>query len=326
MGKSLNSHQAQSPFHVAFGIDGHYFRYAGITITSILENNTEENFVFHILTSEIPPGVRKKYQELEERYATSILFHVIDESRFKDCYQFSSFSQYSPAIFTRLLIPDVLKGIAREVLYLDADILCVGSIVGLYELDMSDKLVAVVSDHLETTVKMRCAALGLRDNRYFNSGVLYMNIDNWRAANITDEVMRIILTSEQKLVFPDQDALNMVVAGQACFIDERWNFRYNLECMLNAGEAAKWLPGEVVFLHFTGRVKPWHDWNLHVSKEMFTKYLKLSPWAHTLLDAPRNYKEMRMYAGFLKREKKWLISFFWYMKYFFNKIRVVSRV
>ncbi len=314
-----------APFHIAFGIDGRYFRYAGVTITSILENNRDQAFVFHVLAPDVPEAVRQKYQALEQRYGTQIVFHLIDEDRFAEYYQFSRHSQYSPAVFTRLLIPEVLKDTAREVLYLDADILCTGSIAGLRALDLRDDVVAVVSDHLETTVRNRCAALQLPADQYFNSGVLYINVANWIANDITAQVMQAIVQHGQKLVFPDQDALNIVLAGRARYIEPCWNFRYNLEFMLNGGQFDTWLPGPAVFLHFTGRVKPWHAWNLHPSRELFSKYLALSPWAGTPLDAPRHYKEMRMYAGFLRKKKQWGGWLAWYATYLAHKFGLAGR-
>ncbi|MFT2675563.1 glycosyltransferase, partial [Escherichia coli] len=72
-----------------------YFRYAGVTITSILENNRDQSFVFHVLAPDVPEAVRQKYQALEQRYGTQIVFHLIDEDRFAEYYQFSRHSQYS---------------------------------------------------------------------------------------------------------------------------------------------------------------------------------------------------------------------------------------
>lgn len=307
------------PFHIAFGVDAPYFRYMAVTITSVVENNPDMTFVFHVFTFSATDDHRSKLQQLEEKYGTSIRIHLIDPSVFKDFASFASFSQYSAAIFTRLLIPQTLQGTTREVLYLDADILCAGNIAELKAIDISEHIVAAVSDHAETTVKRQCAALNLRHKRYFNSGVLYINVDNWMANDITQKVMRTILESDQDLLFPDQDGLNIVLDGRALFIDEKWNFRYNLEAVLKDGGTRMGPQGEGVFLHFTGRVKPWHDWSLHESRLLFAKYQSLSPWANTPLDRPRNYKEMRMFSRFLVKQGHYAKGVVWYLKYISKK-------
>ena len=37
-------------FHIAYGIDANFVRPMGVAMTSIVENNQESEFVFHVLT------------------------------------------------------------------------------------------------------------------------------------------------------------------------------------------------------------------------------------------------------------------------------------
>jgi UDP-glucose:(glucosyl)LPS alpha-1,3-glucosyltransferase len=323
--ESVPDGAAGEAFHIAFGVDAPYFRYMGVTITSVVENNPGIPFVFHVFAFSVSDDHRSRLRQLEARYGVTIQLHIIDSAIFREFATFSSFSQYSPAIFTRLLIPGALKGATDKVLYLDADIICVGSIAELRALDMSNTIAAAVSDHAETTVKRQVVALNLRHQCYFNSGVLYMHVDNWIANNITEQVMRTIIETDKKLTLPDQDALNIVLDGRAVFIDEKWNFRYNLEAVLNDGGKCMGPDGEGVFLHFTGRVKPWHDWNLHESTSLFVKYQSLSPWAGTPLDPPKNYKEMRMFSRFLFKQGQFCDSVVWYFRYLAKKISRVRK-
>jgi lipopolysaccharide biosynthesis glycosyltransferase len=305
-------------FHIAFGVDAGYFRYMGATITSIMENNPGVPFVFHVFAFSASDDHRNKLRELEEKYRVTIEVHLVDQEVFRDFAKFPGFSQYSQATFTRLLIPSTLQGITRKVLYLDADILCVGSIAELRTMDLGDNIAAVVTDHLETTVTRQINALDLPHRRYFNAGFMYIDIENWIASDTTEKIMHVLLKSGRKLDFQDQDALNIVLDGRALFIDEKWNLRYNLEFMLKHGDAGPTAEG--VLLHFTGRVKPWHDWCLHESVTLYSKYESLSPWAGTPLNPPRNYKEMRMFSRFLVRQGRWAEGAAWYMRYLSNKL------
>jgi len=309
------------PFHIAFGIDASYFRYAGVTIVSILENNRDQSLHFHILTEDVPDTVRENFRSIAEQYSTRIDFHLPDLAIFRNLYEFSASSQYSPAIFTRLMIPATLRGIAETVLYLDADIICSGSIADLRQIDMRDQILAVVSDELETTVKNRCAALHISSGRYFNSGVMLINVANWLAADVTNQVFATLRDSQRNFLHPDQDALNLVLGDQVLYIEERWNLRYNLEIMLRKGLSREWL-GPAVFMHFTGRIKPWLNWNLHPSKELFVRYQSLTPWRGAPLEEPRNYKEMRMFVRFLIPQKQFAAAFCWYSKYLVEKLRI----
>src|SRR6266404_4236183 len=112
-----------APFHIAFGVDAHYFRGMGVTITSILHHNPGIDFVFHVFSSAVTDDSRCRLQALEQQFQTSILIHIIDPSVFDEFSDFPRLVHYSPAIFTRLLIPEALHKLGHidKVLYLDSD-------------------------------------------------------------------------------------------------------------------------------------------------------------------------------------------------------------
>jgi UDP-glucose:(glucosyl)LPS alpha-1,3-glucosyltransferase len=308
-----------APFHIAFGVDTHYFRGMGVTMTSVIANNPGVDFVFHVFAFTVSEANRERLRQMEARYGVTVNIHIIDPSVFGEYAKFPSFAQYSAAIFTRLLIPAALQGVTDKVLYLDSDILCVGSIGQLISMDLSDSIVALIHDSGEETVRNQCERLKLREKRYFNSGVLYINIEKWIANDITPSTMRTILESDRKFMFPDQDALNIVLDERAKYIDGKWNFQYNLDNFLKAGDFRMRQLGEGVFIHFTGRVKPWHDWSLHEANALFLKYQSLSPWSDVPLDAPKNYKEMRMFSQLLARQGRIAPAALWYAKYLVTK-------
>ena len=310
---------AKASFHIAFGVDTHYFRGMGVTILSIIENNPAVDFVFHVFAFAVSDDVRKKLHQIEASRGVSIEIHIIDPAVFDEYAKFPSFAQYSVAIFLRLLIPGALHDVTDRVLYLDADILCLGSIAQLMAMDLRDNIVALVDDNGEETVRNQCANLNLREKRYFNSGVLYINIANWLAHDITRHTMRTILDSDRQFTFPDQDALNIVLDGRAKYIAGKWNFQYNLNSFLNAGDFRMGAIDDAIFIHFTGRVKPWHEWSLHEAKALFVKYQSLSPWAGMALDMPKNHKEMRLFSQFLAKRGRKVRAALWFAKYLVKK-------
>jgi lipopolysaccharide biosynthesis glycosyltransferase len=311
--------RSNATVHIAFGVDTHYFRGMGVAMISIIENNPEIDLVFHVFAFKVSDNDRRRLREIEVQRSVAVNIHVIDPAVFGDYAKFPSFAQYSAAIFTRLLIPGLLQGVTDKVLYLDADILCLGSIAELTSMDLNANVVAVVSDNGEETVRNQCAKLNLREKRYFNSGVLYINIANWIAQDITAHAMRTILQSEKEFLYPDQDALNIVLDGRARFIDDKWNYQYTLANHLKLGDFRMADLNAAVFVHFTGRVKPWHDWSLHESRSLFLKYQAASPWADNPLDAPKNYKEMRMFSQYLIKRQRFAEGVLWYVKYLMAK-------
>lgn len=308
-------------FHIAFCVDNHYFRSMGATITSLIENNPDVHFVFHIFAFAVSDEHRRRLRQLENKFDISIRIHLIDPAVFREFAHFTQSSYYSPSIFSRLLIPTILQGTTDRVLYLDADILCVGNITELMDMDISDTVAVVVPD-AEATTRRRCAELRLKQQAYFNSGVMYMNIDLWMANKITESTIDALLRNGEKFRFPDQDALNVVLEGRARFVDKKWNYLHGLIGDLEQGRWKMRLTGDAVFIHFAGAVKPWSNWIQHESRDLFAKYHALSAWSDMPLDeVPVNYKEMRMHSRFLLRQGRVIESLRWYWKYMRAKFR-----
>lgn len=299
--------------HVAFGVDGNYFRGMGVTIASIVRNNPDLHFVFHVFAFSVSEDNRHRLSKLEKEGSVTIDIHILDVGLLAKFTGFPCFSRNALGMFIRLLIPAKLQGIAKQVLYLDADILCLGSIAELLSTDIDECVAAVIHDEVETTAKTQISALGLQHGQYFNSGVMYINVDNWIASDIQAATLNILST--QELVFADQDALNIALDGRAKYVDERWNFRCHLVALLSRGDPRLKLAPSCVFVHFTGPVKPWHDWCLHEAKTVFLDYQSLSPWSDVPLDPPRTARDLKLYSRFLIGQHRIGEGIFWHLKY-----------
>ncbi|HTH94967.1 MAG TPA: glycosyltransferase [Rhodocyclaceae bacterium] len=304
------------PFHIAFCVDDNYCRPMGATIASIIDNNPGQAFVFHVLMAAASEDNRRDLSKLEARFPdVQVQLHMIDTRDFSQFGRFIEHTHYSLSIFTRLVIPSVLTGVTERVLYLDADILCVGKLDELVNMDLGGDIAAAVADAPVTTQR-RVASLKLEQAEYFNGGVIFINIPQWQAHRITEATMDVLLNRDGDLRFPDQDALNVVLNGRTRFLPGKFNYLYDLIHDLNVNKTAMRPVGDAALIHFAGAVKPWTEWSGHDARELFRKYHAMSPWSHLPLDqAPRNTKELRMHSRFLFRQGKPLQSLRWYLKY-----------
>ncbi|MFJ3058828.1 glycosyltransferase family 8 protein [Herbaspirillum sp. NPDC087042] len=303
-------------FHIVFCVDDRYFRCMGATIASIIEHNPQRHFTFHVLATKVSEHNRQLFEGLRARPGIEACIHLLDPRMFERFEQYTRSSYYSSAIFARLVIPEVLGAFTDRVLYLDADILCVGSIDALADMNLDEDIVAVVPDAKATTER-RVAALQLKHGKYFNSGMLYINIPRWQEAGISRQTIDAILQQGERFRFPDQDALNVVLDGRARYIDIRWNYLYGLVGDLEGNRPALDIaPGAATFIHFAGSVKPWGAWCEHDSVKLFEHYHRQSAWSALPLDMePQNYKEARMHSRFLWARGKRMQSLQWYMRY-----------
>ncbi|WER45154.1 glycosyltransferase [Cupriavidus sp. WKF15] len=306
------------PVHVAFGVDAGYYRGMGVTITSVLENNPGLDFVFHVFAFSITADNREKLEKLEEQHDVTVRVHLIDTATLDDFRQFPCFSKHSLGTFIRLLIPSKLSGIADQVLYLDADLLCFGDLSGLLAIDLGDCIAAAVADEKDTTVRTQIPALGLKHGHYFNAGVMYIDVQNWIAADVQQVALKALTTLDMR--FADQDALNIALDGRVRFVDTKWNYRYHLVDYLTRGETKLNVSQPYVFMHFTGPVKPWHSWCLHDIRELFTEIQSRSPWAETPLDGPGTARELKLFSRFLITQHRIAEGVYWHCRYLRSRL------
>ena len=107
-------------------------------------------------------------------------------------------------------------------------------------------------------------------SRYFNSGVLLMNLDYWRKHNVAQQLIDYLRQYPERCWFPDQDALNAVLEGKVKFMDYRYNMQGEMlshRCYLKLS-AQKWNALDAAvnhpsIIHFTDINKPWYKESRH---------------------------------------------------------------
>jgi len=165
--------------------------------------------------------------------------------------------------FARLLIPELLPDLSR-VLYLDADVLVLGDVTELWDTPLDGVPVAAVVDPMVTTwdaprgIHNPELVAGRGATPYFNSGVLLVDADAWRARDLTAAAVAYGRREARRIVLSDQEILNAVVDGAFLALDERWNqSAIHLEQEPSPAFEARLARTRV--LHYYGRIKPWHD-------------------------------------------------------------------
>ena len=245
----------------------------------------------------------------------NINIYIIDETIFNDL---PTTSYITKAMYNRFLIPLILKDVTDRVLYLDADIVCLNSIENLKKINIDNKIIAVIEESNDYVVKKRVKDLSLTSKKYFNSGVLYININNWINRDINNKLINYA-KSVKDLIFPDQDILNVILEKDCLYIDQKYNYTFDVRYKSN--RYIYNLPQNIVFLHYVGKFKPWQKWCMHPAKKIFEKYANISLWKNVPLDEPKTYKQMKYMGKSYAIYNKKLESIYWYLKYAVYKIK-----
>ena len=161
-------------------------------------------------------------------------------------------NRLSQSAFWRIAIPDILKD-RDKALYLDSDMIALGDIAPLWQVDVSNVAAAVVSDSL-LTLKQPWIELGLSNQHYFNSGMMLMNLVKWRSDNLTEKTLRLVKENPD-WPYNDQHALNVSLDCDIRLVENDWNVQ--TQCLLNKAITVPKI------VHFTGFEKPWHQTSAH---------------------------------------------------------------
>ena len=74
----------QERISLSFSVSDNYAQHLAVVLASVLVNNPDSNFIFHVLHRNITPESERKVKELEAMYPNCrVEFHKIDASRFE---------------------------------------------------------------------------------------------------------------------------------------------------------------------------------------------------------------------------------------------------
>jgi lipopolysaccharide biosynthesis glycosyltransferase len=193
--------------------------------------------------------------------------------------------EISAAMWYRIFLPELLPEVDK-VLYLDADTIAVDSLAPLWAVELGEALIGAVTNVFQADHLGRPQYLGLAGPEvYFNSGVLLMNLAGMRSAGSSQELLRVSLANHDRLEWPDQDALNIVLGGRRLALAPRWN-------VMNSTLAFPWAAevyGEPALAeavvdpairHFEGpsHAKPWHLLSDVPMRKVYFEHRRQTPW------------------------------------------------
>ncbi|GAB4128543.1 MAG: glycosyltransferase family 8 protein [Raineya sp.] len=267
--------------YIAVTIDNNYVQHCGTMLVSLFENNSDDNFLIFVIHNGISSSDKNKLSKQVAIYNQLIEFIEIDESIIKhapvSCH-------VSLATYYRILLPDVLPDYVTKVLFLDCDII-VRAPIGYLWSDLTKDYSHLASENPMSEEKKQ--RLGMSSySKYFNAGVLLINLQYWRERKIKEQALNFIANNPDKIVFWDQDVLNAVLENQWKKISYLWNaqeffFREDFDAFKIGipDDYYQAIQSNPYIIHFTGSSKPWFREVEHPFKNEYLHYLSKSLWA-----------------------------------------------
>lgn len=306
----------ENDFHIALTGTADYIPHMGMVALTVGAHNKDMPICFHFFVNHLSEEEKKHIEEASEIMKSPILVHLIDDSAFRTLL----LSDGVAAFFYRFLVAPTVAPVTDRVLYLDGDMMCRGSLKYLRDLDFKGNAVAVVSDRLERLQMKR-----VHTSRYFNAGMMLINVKLWMDENLFDDIVRRaeenVKRVGNRLSHHDQDIHNEMLDGKCLYLEKKYNYLFNLDRQsLFKKQPVNEDYHNQIIIHFAGHAKPWHSWvqSWPVVKE-YAAIQKHSPWKDVPLVPPKGHKNLHQAARTARMRGEYGKMISWYLKYIGDK-------
>ena len=260
----------QNKIAVCFGCDNNYVQHMAATISSILKNKRDDEYInFYVIDGGITKQNKKKLEFFPNNYTCKIEYIRPDMDKLKNCNTFKG-DYISLATYYRLFIPELIPQEDR-VLYLDCDIIVRKPLSDLFNKDFGRFFILGIID---VAAKYHALRLGLK--KYINAGVILINSEKMREVNSDEKIINWLNNNNEKIECHDQDVINAVFNPEIKYIEDVWNAQVKKEHDTRFSGLE-----DPSILHFISPKKPWVFWKPLNATHWATEYfeaLKGTPW------------------------------------------------
>lgn len=281
--------------NIVYTMDDNFAMQAGVSLVSMFENNQQFLFHVYILSDNIQDSNKEKLVSLVKRYD-----NLIDIIEMPDVEQISGVSlsicEYPRSAYARLFLCELLPDHIDTLLYLDPDTIITSGIDYLVEVMNSKEFKEVCAAACIDSISYFKRLCGFkRAEKYYNSGVMLINLSYWRKKEIQalfiDEVKR---REGKSIGDADQSFINSILIKRIMTLPAKYNvmsFYYSeyyvflKKSGLSAEETypkneIKEAVKNPVIIHFAGNNenRPWYVNCNHSRKDDWMNYLSMSEW------------------------------------------------
>ncbi len=292
--------------NVCISCDENYAKYASVVIASILYNAQDEDLLhFYVLDGDISSESKTKILSLKNIKPCEIDFIKVDETKLEIYKQINTHEYITLPAYYRLILSELLPDVDK-IIYLDCDIVVNTSLKDLFEADLGENIIAGV---LDARVKHKKK---WKNSKYINSGMIVFDLDKIRKENIEQKFFEYTKQNIDKIETGDQDVINFTLKDRIKILPDEWNVQVS-------GFASRTsFTKRPKIIHYIGYYKPWVFGSCTFFKDLYFKYLQLTPWALTEEQQKHWYDENKKASRknfWKKRPLCFLNPKYWYAFY-----------
>jgi lipopolysaccharide biosynthesis glycosyltransferase len=269
--------------HAALAIcdpNGTYARHTAVTLESMFENTKAKIHVYLLHDDTLTVANKENIGKLAQKFGQAIDFINVDDILNDTSIDVSKLTMegFRGSVF-RLLLPDLIK--INKLIYLDSDLIINLDINELWNIDIENFSIGAVRDVRATEVyngeklswrpAMAYSAMNVNYTKYFNAGVLLMNLDKIRKDyDFLAEVEHFYMRFKKCITLADQDCLNGIFNNDVDIIDRKFN-------TMNTHEYGDNNRNRIWHLVMS---KPWTECATGSVDELYWHYLANTPYCN----------------------------------------------
>lgn len=245
--------------NILIATNSYYLMPTKVTINSLVKNHKQEINIY-LLQSGLREDELLDLQKFTAKYSNiNLIILKVDADLFSDLSLYDHLSKES---FYRLLAHEILPSEIERILYIDVDIIVDKPIDDLYNMSFVE--------NLEEKSFIVCEGKGISkknyeiydnlsipyDRKYFNAGVMLMNLKKLRMTVDLNYFYEFITTHKDRLFFHDQDVLNGLFYDDVKYVD--WKIYNKTILHIHSKQEEKDALDNAKIIHYAGSDKPWN--------------------------------------------------------------------
>lgn len=285
--------------------DETYAQHAAVMIASLFATNPSKQFRVFLMTFVMQKETKKKLEDMVNEYGSiTFIENDYEGTGIQTLKSETSTKAWNPIMYLKLLIPQFLPQDVDRFLFLDVDMVVNADIEPLYEIPFSGNIVYACEDY--KYLQAHKYRLGLREeDLYINSGVMMVDLKAWREKDKQFPTIECLKQYADRLN-NDQDGFALYFKGEIALLPtNKWNattFFFEQEPRIldkYLAEVDK-VRRNPYIIHFCEPVKPWFKDCLHPYRNLYRKYLEMTPWKDYKYPMSGTYRGLALVKYYIK--------------------------
>lgn len=231
---------------------------AKVMLQSLFQHNTWEKIFVYLLHNELDKNQIEEAERIAYKTGNALCAIRVNDDELADV----PVAALSKETYYRLFAVQLLPQDIDKILYIDVDILVIGSLEELYRTDISGYYFAAAKDTSNGTEKGKKQLEIPDEYSYINAGVLLMNMTLLREHLDLKKALDFARVSPRRVPNCDQDVINGLFYDKIKIVSNQFNH----EARYHSIEDILSYPWEyfrsvkrkkVKLIHYMGKSKPW---------------------------------------------------------------------